>query len=107
MGENVGFVETEGCKDGLSLANGVGLGEVVGLLLIEGDDVGLLEMVGLLDIVGAGVPVGATVGGADAVGVPVGFEVGCIPGTQVAFSPAGVFSQHSAVTQLSKASSYS
>ena len=50
------FFETEGCKDGLSLANGVGFGEMVGLLLIEGDDVGLEEMVGILDIVGSGVP---------------------------------------------------
>ena len=50
------LAETEGCKEGLSLATGVGFGEVVGLLLIEGDDVGLLEMVGLLDIVGAAVP---------------------------------------------------
>ena len=48
--------ETEGCKEGLSLASGVGFGEVVGLLLTEGEDVGLLETVGLLDIVGAAVP---------------------------------------------------
>ena len=50
------LAETEGCREGLSLANGVGFGEVVGLLLIEGEVVGLLEMVGLLDIVGAAVP---------------------------------------------------
>ncbi len=50
------FAETVGCADGLSLANGVGFEDVVGLLLIEGDDEGSLEIVGLLDIVGAGVP---------------------------------------------------
>lgn len=50
------FAETVGCADGLSLAIGVGFEDVVGLLLIEGDDVGLLEIVGLLDIVGAVVP---------------------------------------------------
>lgn len=50
------FAETVGCADGLSLAIGVGFEDVVGRLLIEGDDEGLLEIVGLLDIVGAAVP---------------------------------------------------
>lgn len=56
-------------------------------------------------MVGAAVPVGETVGGTVAVGLAVGFVVGCIAGIQVALSSAGVFSQHSAVTQLSNDSS--
>jgi len=107
VGETDGLAEIEGCADGLSLANGVGFGDVVGLLLIDGDGVGLLEMVGILDTVGAGVPEGAAVGGTDTVGVLVGLKVGCNAGMQVAFSPAGDLSQHSAVTQLSKESSNS
>ena len=50
------LTEIEGCEDGLPLANGVGFGDVVGLLLIEGDDVGFGVMVGSLEMVGEGVP---------------------------------------------------